>query len=205
MYHSHQLTESILHARLSPDTRTPAEPCTHRTTRAYLPGLSARPCWPRCFPAPLTVGSQRGSRPAMLSASGVMPVPARAAAARAAAAAAKPQSKQPACYRIILSTSPRSFPLCTEETPSPLLPPSVSPLPPPSTLSPPTPHPPRVSVTPFSSPPAPSDALMLRMFQPPLVPLPGVWYSRLEPPQRASVGPEATPTTRSERGECWEL
>lgn len=168
-----------------------------------LPGLSARPCWPQCFPAPLTVGSQQGSGAGC--AVSVWGDAAAAAAARAAAAAAKPQSKQPACYRIILSRSPRSFPPLHRRDAAAASSSLCVPPPPSLNTFPPTPHPPRVSVTPFSSPPAPSDALMLRMLQPPLVPLPGVWYSRLEPLQRAGVCPEATPTARSEREECWEL
>lgn len=60
---------------------------------SYLPWLSARPCWPRCFPAPLTAGGQRGSLPAGLSTPGSAT---GAAAARAAAAAAGAGSREQA-------------------------------------------------------------------------------------------------------------
>lgn len=116
----------------------PAANAPGTSPASYLPWLSARPCWPRCFPAPLTVGGQRGSRPAGLSAP--KGAAAATAAARAAAAAAGAGSKQPALptalFRLL---SLGVFPLCKEEPPPPLLPPSVSPLPPPSTVSPPPP------------------------------------------------------------------
>lgn len=130
---------------------------------------------------------------------------AAAAARAAAAAAAKPQSKQPALLPHYSFYKPAEFPPLHRRAAAAAS--SSLCVPPPPSLStfPPTPHPPCVSVTPFSSPPAPSDALMLRMLQPPLAPLPGVWYSRLEPRHRAGVCPEAPPTARSGRRECWEL
>ena len=140
-----QLTAGILHTHSpSPQAARHPHPGPRRMRQArtspasYLPWLSARPCWPRCFPAPLTVGGQRGSRPAGLSAP--EGAAAATAAARAAAAAAGAGSKQPALptalFRLL---SLGVFPLCKEEPPPPLLPPSVSPLPPPSTVSPPPP------------------------------------------------------------------
>lgn len=120
-----------------------------------------------------------------------------AAAARAAAAAAKPQSKQPASLPHYSFYEPAEFPPLHRRAAAAASSSLCVPPPPSLNTFPPTPHPPRVSVTPFSSPPAPSDALMLRMLQPPLVPLPGVWYSRLEPWHRASACPKAPPTARS--------
>ena len=77
---------------------------------SYLPWLSARPCWPRCFPAPLTVGGQRGSRPAGLSAPDGAAA-AAAAAARAAAAACRSRERAARlAYRIILCSYPSEFP-----------------------------------------------------------------------------------------------
>lgn len=140
LYHSHQLTVSILHARLSPDTRTPArgKRAVHAPDHPSLPSRAfSKTVLATMFSS--SIDSRQSAREPAGCAVSVWGDAAAAATARAAAAAAKPQSKQPACYRIILSRSPRSFPLCTEETPPPLLPPSVSPLPPPSTLSPPPP------------------------------------------------------------------
>lgn len=133
------------HTRPSPHACRHPHPDPRRLSQArtgpasYLPWLSTRPCWPRCFPAPLTVGGQRGSRLVGLSEpEGAVAV---AAAARAAASAAGAGSREPAFpTALFLLLSLRVFPLCKEEPPPPLLlPPSVSPLPPPSTVSPPPP------------------------------------------------------------------
>lgn len=187
-----QLTAGILHTH-SPSLHAARHPHPGprrirqaRTSPAsYLPWLSARPCWPRCFPAPLTVGGQRGSLPAGLSAAGgaaAAAAAARAAAARAAAAAAGAGSRERAArlaYRIIPALIPRSFPPLQRGAAAAAS--SSLCVPPPPSLSslPPTPHPPRFSVTPFSTPPAPSDALMLRMLLPPLRPSRGCGTSRL--------------------------
>lgn len=142
-----QLTAGILHTQSpSPHAARHPHPGPRRMRQArtspasYLPWLSARPCWPRCFPAPLTVGGQRGSRPVGLSAPGG--AAAAAAAAWAAAAAAGAGSEQPALpTALFLLLSLGVFPLCKEEPSPPLLPPSVSPLPPLPQQSPPHPPP----------------------------------------------------------------
>lgn len=160
-----------------------------RTSPAsYLPWLSTRPCWPRCFPAPLTVGGQLRSRSAGLSAPGGC----CRCCCRCSGCCRYCRSREPGArlsYRIIPALIPRSFPALQEEPPPPLLPPSVSPLPPSLNSLPPTPHPPRFSVTPFSSPPTPSDALMPRMPLPPLRPSRGCGTSRLGQPNCAGARP----------------
>lgn len=113
-----------------------------------------------------------------------------AAAARAAAAAAGAGSQQPASPTALFLLRALEFPLCTEEPPPPpRLPPSVSPLPPPSTLSPPPPTL-RVSLS-LHSPPSGSRGCFNASdasTSPPS--LPGVWYS--QPPAAAlrRRGPE---------------
>lgn len=159
-----------------------------RTSLAsYLPWLSARPCWPRCFPAPLTVGGQRGSRPAGLSAPEVLPL-------LLPLLGLLPLLPEPG------ASSPPSLPHYSCSYPSEFPPlqrgaaaaasSSLCVPPPPSLNSlPPTPHPPCFSVTPFSSPRAPSDALMPRMLLPPLGPSRGCGTSRLGRPHCAGVRP----------------
>lgn len=168
-----------------------------RTSPAsYLPWLSARPCWPRCFPAPLTVGGQRGSLPAGLSAAGG--AAAAAAAARAAAAAAGAGSRERAArlaYRIIPALIPRSFPPLRRGAAAAASSSLCVPPPPSLNTFPPTPHPPRFSVTPFSTPPAPSDALMPRMLLPPLRPSRGCGTSRLGRPHCAGARRAAPPVS----------
>lgn len=139
-----QLTAGILHTHSpSPHAARHRHPGPRRMRQArtspasYLPWLSARPCWPRCFPAPLTVGGQRGSRPAGLSAPEVLPL--LLPLLGLLPLLPEPGASSPPSLPHYSCSYPSEFHLCKEEPPPPLLPPSVSPLPPPSTVSPPPP------------------------------------------------------------------
>jgi hypothetical protein len=161
------------HAQPHPTRRRHPHPGPRRLRQArtgpaaYLPGLSARPCWPRCFPAPLTVGGQRGSRPAGLSEPVLLPL--LLPLLGLPPLLPEPGASSPPCYRII-PAEPSEFPPLHRGAAAAASSSLCGPPPPSLNTFPPTPHPPRVSVTPFSSPPARSDALMPRMLQPPLCP-----------------------------------